>query len=57
MVNPHYSLTIRDLASRLSNGNGTYLSTKNTRNIKLDEKYFLTGTGVETLMFGQELKN
>jgi hypothetical protein len=57
MVNPHYSLIIHDLAFRLSNGIDTYISTKNIRNIKLDEKNVLTWAGVETLVFGQELKN
>jgi hypothetical protein len=57
MVNPHYSLIIHDLAFRLSNGIDAYISTKKIRNIKLDEKNVLTWAGVETLVFGQELKN
>jgi hypothetical protein len=53
----HYSLIIRDLAFRLSNGIGTYKSMKNTRNIrKLDEKYVLTREIVEASMFRHELK-
>jgi len=52
MVNPHCSLVIHDLAFRLSNGIDTYISTKNIRNIKLDEKNVLTWSGVEILVFG-----
>ncbi len=56
-INGQSTLVIDHLhASNLSNGIGTQKFKKNTRNIKLDEKQVFMGEGVETSLFGQELK-